>query len=151
MVVAGVTEQSRRLAPLPLYAALAAAVPLTVAVANLTADRLAIAGALSGLFLALTALVHTLTGRVFASRWVWVGPLVIGTVLFMIATFRCRLRRSRGRCSRWRAAHTSCCCVATQSSVAAMGALLGVVAAVQFLPAVAATVSAGLMSRCSTR
>lgn len=148
MVVAGVTEQSRRLAPLPLYAALAAAVPLTVAVANLTSDRLAIAGALSGLFLALTALVHTLTGRVFASRWVWVGPLVIGTVLFMIATFSLPTAPQSGTVLAVASgAYLLVAAWRRSRPVAAMGALLGVVAAVQFLPAVAATVSAGLMSR----
>ena len=87
MVLAGVTEQSRRLAHLPLYAALAAALPLAVAVANLRTDQLVVAASLSGLFLALAALVHSLTDRAFASAWVWVGALVIGTVLLIIAAF----------------------------------------------------------------
>ena len=146
MVLAGVSEQSRRLAHLPLYATLAAALPLAVAVANLTVDRLVVAASLSGLFLALAALVRSLTGRVFVSAWVWVGPLVIGTVLVIVAAFALPTAPVAGTVlavasgaylllSAWRRSRP----------IAAMGALLGVVSAVQFLPATAATVSAGTM------
>lgn len=146
MVVAGVTEQSRRLATLPGYASLAAALPLVVAVANLTDDRLIVAASLGGLFLALAALVHNLTGRAFASRWVCVAPLVIGTVLIMIAALALPTASQAGTVlavvsgayllvSAWRRSRP----------VAAMGALLGIVSAVQLLPAVAATVSARML------
>lgn len=140
MVLAGVAEQSRRLEHHPLYAALASALPLIVAVGTLDDGRLATAAAVGGLFLALAALVKSLTGGVVTSRSLWVAPLLTSTVLVILAAGALPTESQSGTVlavvsgaylfwAAWRRSRP----------VAAMGVLTGVVSGLLFVPAAVGT------------
>ena len=148
MVLAGVAEQSRRLEQLPMYAALAAAIPLTLVVADLGDGRLPVAASLGTLFLAVAAFMEWLTGRIVTSRWVWVAPLVTGTLLLMIAAGALPTESQSGTAlavvsgayllvGAWR----------NSRPVAAMSILTGVTSAVLFVPTALATASEWALTR----
>lgn len=146
MVAAGVTEHSARLTRLPLYAALASAVPLTVVVLRLPDGRLPLAAALAVLFLAVAALVRSLTGRVFASRELWVAPLVIGTVLVVLAALDLpTISQSGLALTVASGAYLIVAAWLRSRPVAAMAGLSAAFAGALFLPAFGATVAASIV------
>jgi uncharacterized membrane protein len=85
MIAAGAVERSRRLEQLPMFAALAASLPLIGMTWMLEEHVLAVSGSFAALFLCLAALVAAVTPGLGLTRWLWVAPLVTGSVLLVTA------------------------------------------------------------------
>lgn len=142
MVAAGAVERSRRIEHLPSLAALAASTPLLFGTALLDDNRLAVAGTLAVIFLAVAALVAAGTPLKGLSRSLWVAPMVTGTLLIVSAAGDLGDETHSGiMLAVATAAYWLVASWRRTWPVAAMGALLAFISAMTFAETVLATTS----------